>query len=216
MIFIGNERQLADNDIAIVDARPLSECWSQLSERVESTLVLPDDLPGSAEQQRRTRAVIAREQAARKLRSAISDGQLRIWRVHGTQPVPITPRELLLQNIKTGVFKTYDRPTHDKNGMPEPPEMQGALLWVKESDWRRFQTRLLGSKGGRPPETDWDSMKELAENALSAHPDISRSKLADSLVAEYIEKVSAKAPVKRTIERKLSEWNLGVTKPVSS
>ena len=138
MMFIGNERQLADNDIAIVDARPLSECWSQLSERMESTVGLPDESPGSAEQQRWTKAVCAGEQAARKLRLAISGGQLRILRVHGAQPVPITPRELLLQNIKTGVFKTYERPTADENGISKPPEMQGARLWVKESDWTDY------------------------------------------------------------------------------
>lgn len=94
---------------------------------------------------------------------------------------------------------------------------------VNRSDlWREFRADGLaespdnGSKGGRPPEVDWDTMKRLAEDAVRAHPDIRRSRLADSLVAEYAEKVSVSAPVKRTVERKLVSWNMGATKPLSS
>jgi len=76
-------------------------------------------------------------------------------------------------------------------------------------------TSVVNAKGGRPTEIDWDAMKGLAEDALRAHPDIRRSKLADSLVSEYADKVSKSAPVKRTVERKLAAWNMGATKLVS-
>lgn len=108
--------------------------------------------------------------------------------------------------------------------------------WVKHGDqvnsrrdgWREVQVsradlmrefppvEATAAKGGRPPEVDWDEMKLLAEAALKEHPDIRRSKLADSLVAEYAAKINKDAPVKRTVERKLASWNMGATKPVSS
>lgn len=75
--------------------------------------------------------------------------------------------------------------------------------------------RKTQTKGGRPPEHDWDAMKRLAEAALDERPNLTLSKLADSLVSEYAEKVSSRAPVKRSIERKLDEWGIGATKPLS-
>lgn len=84
-------------------------------------------------------------------------------------------------------------------------------LWAAFPEDQTAAASKSGSKGGRPPEHDWDAIKRFAEAALETFPTIRRSKLADSLVAEYAQKISSDAPVKRTVERKLAAWNMGAT-----
>lgn len=79
---------------------------------------------------------------------------------------------------------------------------------------KRFRGAKKGP-GGRDPKFDWPRMRELAEAADRETPGLSRSKLADSLVAEYADKVHADAPDKRSVERHLKEWGIP-TEPVVS
>ena len=77
--------------------------------------------------------------------------------------------------------------------------------------------RPVGNGGGRPPEHDWEPVRSFAEAALVLRPNITRSALADSLVEECRSRMkTGKPPVKRTIERKLKEWDLPTTKFVPS
>lgn len=75
----------------------------------------------------------------------------------------------------------------------------------------KVRKRSVKSMGGRPPEHDWDFMKQLAKDAIASRPTISRSALAESLVSDYGAQKPGKPPVKRTIERKLEGWNLPET-----
>jgi hypothetical protein len=106
-------------------------------------------------------------------------------------------------------------PTHDRGWL------YGRPFFVKIGDWLAFVTTVAADEGiaigepqlhrlGRPPVHDWERLKAFASAALHQHPKISRSKLADSLVAEYAAKVGEPVPAKRTIERKLKAWSLGM------
>lgn len=79
---------------------------------------------------------------------------------------------------------------------------------LKHNDDHFSSTLSAKSKGGRPSDHDWKFMKQLAECAIASRPNISRSALAESLVTDYDSKKPGRAPVKRTIERKLKSWNL--------
>ena len=224
--------------IAVPDAKRLNDCYHELSEAIAARPAVKGDgdlwqydyaaLPGGPEGEDRenwNHRCGSNDVALVALRGAVRDHQLRLWTYgpHGAGEVDRHDlKELTFRTFKSGTYQPHNR-LLDAAGLADSP------LWVKEADWHRYMAELWavrypaerpagpvdnGSKGGRPPEIDWDAMKRLAEDALREHPDIRRSKLADSLVAEYAAKISTTAPVKRTVERKLAKWNMGATKPV--
>lgn len=148
-------------------------------------------------------AISIRAWAEREFFQAIHAGQCEIWARVGSKVAPF-------RRIPADIFRAYEIQSWG----------HGALgsAWAKLSNAEPlFAIHVVGraeadgsqaarSKGGRPPEHDWEAMKRLAEAAMREHPGLTSSKLADSLVAEYAAKVSPSAPVKRTIERKLAEW----------
>ena len=78
----------------------------------------------------------------------------------------------------------------------------------KRASVSNVRKQSVKSMGGRPPEHDWDFMRQLANHAIASHPTITRSALAESLVSDYGAQKPGEPPVKRTIERKLEGWNL--------
>lgn len=62
---------------------------------------------------------------------------------------------------------------------------------------------------GRPAVHDWEAVRALAVAAIAKRRNISRNALADSLVAEYKDKVNSKrTPDVSSIRKKLEEWKL--------
>lgn len=89
--------------------------------------------------------------------------------------------------------------------------MSHSTGYDKRASGQKVRKRLIKSMGGRPPEHDWDFMRQLANHAIASRPTISRSALAESLVSDYGAQKQGEPPVKRTIERKLEGWNLPKT-----
>lgn len=198
MKFIGSERQLADNDIAVGDAVRLSECWQRLQALRADEPLQADGVADASETRRWQRAVGAGEFAARQLRCSISNGHLQIWRVDKARAVLVTPQDLSDRTIKSGVFHTYDRPLIDALGNPKPPEIQGALLWVKRSDWRSYLTlqcgKVVASNAAESACRAW------LTDEFAADPDRTRKKIEFS--------VSARARVPGLSERAfIRAWN---------
>lgn len=141
--FIGNARQQADNDIAVLNAVTLGKCFQLLADRLSADDLHPSDyLPEQREHYEVmsgpthgtpdadwVKANLSRDKAVRLLRDAIAGGALQLWRVHNGHEVPLTPMMLDEGNIRYGIFKSLGHP--DK-------EMQGATLWVKHADWQSF------------------------------------------------------------------------------
>lgn len=65
---------------------------------------------------------------------------LTLWRTHCGKEVQITAERLIPQDIQYGIYKSIERPE---------PDMQGARLWVKDTDWELF----LVNQGIRVMET---------------------------------------------------------------
>ena len=140
---IGNQRQQDDNLIAVSDAVRLGDCCRLLTAMLEREELaegdyLPEQLAmykamrGAAEDAASSawiKACIMADKAVSLIRQAISDGQLRMWRIHDAREVQFAPIVLDRENVKSGIFKSLERPE---------PEAQGACLWVKASNWDRF------------------------------------------------------------------------------
>ncbi|MBH1944988.1 hypothetical protein I5L01_12230 [Erythrobacter sp. YJ-T3-07] len=222
--------QILDLGIAVAGAIRLNDCYHELADALASRPALEgdeenyryrfttDDSPEAQEWLHKGRsASLAESYLNRAIMGArlclwvrLSDGDHRIDRY--------AIKEVNHKTVAAGAYLPFNDHSNNLVGRP---------LWIKESDWEAFQCEILasrygesahlagagGKKGGRPPEHDWDAMKALAERALEKYPDLSRSKLADSLVSEYAAEVSPSPPVKRTIERKLAKWKMGATKP---
>lgn len=141
--FIGNARQQADNDIAVLDAVTLGKCFQLLADRLSAGDLHPSDyLPEQREHYEMlsgpthgtpdadwVKASLLHDKAVRLLRDAIAGGALQLWRVHDGRGVPLNAITLDEGNIRYGIFKSLGHP--DK-------EMQGATLWVKQVDWQSF------------------------------------------------------------------------------
>ena len=144
---IGNARQQADNDIAVLKAVTLGKCFQLLADRLSAGDLHPSDyLP---EQQTHyevmngpthgtpdanwVKANLLHDKAVRLLRDAIAGGALQLWRVHSGHEVPLIAMTLDKDNIRYGIFKSLGHP--DK-------EMQGATLWVKQADWQGFMAMI--------------------------------------------------------------------------
>ena len=140
---IGNARQQDDNRIAVGNALGLGECHRQLADQLMARDLLPTDY--AAEQKAFYEAIATKEdgtiddeavkanimlhKAIVFLRNAIAAGDLPVWRIHETREVPLAPMTLDDDNIRYGIFTTFERPE---------PDMQGATLWVKKADWEHF------------------------------------------------------------------------------
>lgn len=224
--------QVSDLGIAVAGAIRLNDCYHKLAHEFASRPAIAgdeeiwryrwttDESPEAQEWLHNGRSASLAESC---LNRAIMRGRLPLWvRLpdgdHRIDRHAI--KEVTHRTVAAGAYLPFNDHSNNLVGRP---------LWVKEFDWETFEREILtkrygesapfasagGTKGGRPPEHDWDAMKVLAEQALKKHPDLSRSKLADSLVSEYAAKVSPSPPVKRTIERKLAKWEMGATKPVT-
>ena len=148
---IGNQRQQDDNLIAVSDAVGLGDCCRLLTAILERNELVEDDyLPEQlamykamrgpdedAASEAWVKACIMADKAVSLIRQSISDGQLRIWRIHDAREVQFAPIVLDRNNIKYGIFKSFERPE---------PDAQGACLWVKESDWNRLTHLLLSAE----------------------------------------------------------------------
>ena len=187
MYLIGNPRQQADNDIAVADALPLSKCWQQLQATLKAAvLVAPSrKRPDNADRQRWINAWDASDMATLELSSAIADGVLQIWRINNAREVPVTPKELLPSTIRSGVFRSYERRI-DEKGESKPLEMQGAVLWVKVADWKRFHAKSKRLRGDVPPnrQLDHDLIKAMADKYREDRPDLSIGSAAASIVKD--------------------------------
>ena len=145
---IGTARQQDDNKIAVVNAKSLAECWQELSAIFEQTELQsadyqPEQLatyramraePDDPDAQAWIKSCIMADKANDALRVAFHHGELPLWRVHDAREVPVAPDVLDRNNVKYGIFKTYERPE---------PDMQGARLWVKRPDWEVFLARTV-------------------------------------------------------------------------
>jgi hypothetical protein len=191
---ISNERQHNDNMIAVANAGRLSDCRHQLVdvysgielqhsdfviEQIELYRTLSVHLD-AIEQTRWIKASIVSDKATSVLRTAVLSGRLPVWRVHNAQEVLLTPLLLDNNNIKYGIFKSYHRPE---------PDMQGAYLWVKDRDWRKFLASVTPQKdgiAGRPNLTD--EAVQLHESRCSTGQAISplskEAKAIHSILAE--------------------------------
>lgn len=164
-------------------------------------------------------AVTIREWSEREFFQAVHAGQCEIWARRGSKIAPFrrVPADIFqaykIQQWGYGVPGGAWANLDGEDSIYSIRVAASKIYAAQRNDDGRAES---GSKGGRPPEVDWEAMKRLAEEALRAFPNLSRSKLADSLVAEYADKISTSAPVKRTVERKLVEWKMGTTKPVPS
>lgn len=140
---IGNQRQQDDNLIAVSEAVRLGNCCRLLTAMLERDKLSEDDytpeqfamykaMRGAAEDAASLawiKACIMADKAVSFIRQAIADGQLRIWRIHEAREVQFAPILLDRENIRCGIFKSFERPE---------PDAQGACLWVKASDWNRL------------------------------------------------------------------------------
>jgi hypothetical protein len=156
---IGNARQQDDNRIAVQNAKGLGTCCQELAaffttqelqqgdfvseqmaayqamvtQRTQGWVDVPSEPMAldsfDQESQDRIKRFIMSDKAVRRLRAAIIEGELPIWRIHDAREVMVTPQRLDPGNIQYGVFKTFERPE---------PDMQGALLWVKITDWEKY------------------------------------------------------------------------------
>lgn len=145
--FIGNARQQADNDIAVLNAVTLGKCCQHLADRLSADDLHPSDylpeqkahfevmsgLTHGTPDANWVKANLLHDKAVRLLRDAIAGGALQLWRVHLGHEVPLTPMTLDEGNIRYGIFKSLGHP--DK-------EMQGATLWVKQPDWQSFMAMI--------------------------------------------------------------------------
>lgn len=200
------------------DGRPGRDCYDRLRSdgpfRKRYFAHLPPDMRDRAVGAYAT-AVTIREWLEGEFFNAIREGQCEIWARVGSKVAPF-------RRIPADIFRAYKVKCWGYGSVGAArAELEGAeplfAIHVAPNGTSRTESRQdNNAKGGRPPEVDWDRMKRLAEDALKEHPEISRSKLADSLVSEYADKTGRPSPVKRTIERKLASWALGATKPVSS
>ena len=211
---------------AALNAYELSRCYIDLMERFRDwgrPLQIPDAIAKRAcmipaEGRREWAATQAAAERAKKLISdGMMTGTLPIWIATKDQgDRPVAPSALIEVGDATVVSGCY-LPSHDRGWL------YGRPLFVKDRDWLAFVDAVADEEGigaaaadrqvpkGRPPVHDWDQIREFAVSALAEHPTLSRSKLADSLVAEYAEKVARSHPAKRTIERRLKKWGLGQT-----
>lgn len=144
---IGNARQQADNDIAVLDAVTLGKCFQQLADRLSADNLHPSDyMPEEREHYEVmsglthgtpdanwVKANLLHDKAVRLLRDAIAGGALQLWRVQNGHEVPLIAMTLDEGNIRYGIFKSLGHP--DK-------EMQGATLWVKHADRQKFMTMI--------------------------------------------------------------------------
>lgn len=147
---IGNTRQQNDNLIAVRNAKRLGECCQELTGFFEQTELQPTDYvplqmatyrsmtragPDNPEGEAWIKSCIMSDKSVETLRRAIESGNFTIWRVHEAQEVPIAPIRLNDNNIiKYGIFIECNYPK---------PDMDGAYLWVKLSDWRSFLAPIV-------------------------------------------------------------------------
>lgn len=181
--YIGNSRQQNDNLIAVPNARRLGDLCLALTDRFKPAsraeieagrkgLFGVYDLEWLAQ-------VRAEAKAIHILQGAIGTGELRLWRVHDGRDVQIVPLRLLHNDIRYGIFKTFDRPE---------PDMQGAWLWVKEEDWEVFLARLQQPADGHAIERAPQSgrprkMEAVIEGLQQIYPDPDVLKHAAAKVA---------------------------------
>lgn len=144
---IGNARQQADNDIAVLNAVTLGKCYQLLAGRLSVDDLHPSDyLPEQRAHYEMlsrlshgtpdadwVKANLLHDKAVRLLRDAIAGGALQLWRVHHGHEVPLIAMTLDEGNIRYGIFKSLGHP--DK-------EMQGAKLWVKQADLNSFMAMI--------------------------------------------------------------------------
>lgn len=140
---IGNARQQDDNRIAVLNAIPLGDCYRQLTDIFRERELRPTDIIDEFRQMYNIigvncdpciandsdKSVIAADKATNTLRNAIAKGQFRVWRVHDAKELPVTAMLLDHDNVRYGIFKSFERPE---------PDMQGATLWVKLPEWEHW------------------------------------------------------------------------------
>jgi hypothetical protein len=180
---ISNERQHNDNMIAVTNAARLSDCHRQLVDNYDSVeLQSSDYVTGQIElyrtlsahldpkeRARWIKASIMSDKALSSLQTAILAGKLSVWRVHNAQEVSLTPLHLDKQNIQYGIYKSYQHPA---------PDMQGAYLWVKVSDWRTFLAAVT------PQQTRFPGRPNQRNQALQLHETRLQDGTANSTVAK--------------------------------
>ena len=153
---IGNARQQDDNRIAVLNAKNLAECHQELSAifsqaELQSADYQPAQIatyrsmradPDSLDAQAWIKTCVMDDKATDTLREAIAQGCLPIWQIHDARETLMARAILDPNNVKYGIFKTYERPE---------PDMQGAKLWVKLPDWESFLARTAIPDSFRPP-----------------------------------------------------------------
>lgn len=165
---IGNARQQDDNRMAVTNAKGLGECWQELcatfeQAELQSIDYQPEQMamyrsmraePDSPEALAWTKSSIMADKATHTLRENIAYGDLPIWRMHNAREVIVAPAVLERDNVRYGIFKSNERPE---------PDMQGANLWVKFSDWKSFLARAVlpdPAKPRHPPNEPFVTLSE--------------------------------------------------------
>lgn len=208
---IGNARQQDDNRIAVAHAFGLGDCYRELSmifargelsptdyvpaqlahyEGLAAGIKWPTD-PEELTQARRdwVKCAIMGDKAANFLQFLIADGALQLWRIHEAREVAVTPVKLDSGNVKNGIYKSFERPE---------PDMQGAFLWVKRTDWALILSAIEAApqpdatgdsapakarkKPGKAPDPDWPhAIAKVTQDCIAAgfrHPLIRGNKAA--------------------------------------
>lgn len=199
--YIGNTRQQNDNLIAVLDAERLGDCCFELIEQF-AAVALTEIEEGNGSLFGITDPIwLAQNRALGRavylLQRAIEAGDLRLWRIHDGREVQIVPLRLLNNDIRYGIFNTSYRPE---------PEMQGAWLWVKVTDWQSFLASIpmsagtdvpdRRSQGGRPR-----ILETVVEGLAKLYPDpTERMRVSPKLAMRQLETLGIRASV-TTVKR---------------
>jgi hypothetical protein len=117
------------------------------------------------------------------LKRAIGSGDLRIWIIQRGRECLLAPIELLESNIRYGILKTF--------GM-KPEDLEGAVLWVKQTEWKEFLREVRRSRGrasganAAAPNRQLDHQKivEMASAMRGQRKDLSIGAAAASIAYE--------------------------------